>query len=320
MLIIQKFGGSSLADLELMKKAAKLCAEKRNAGHDVAVVVSAMGKTTNELSELAAKISDAPSEREKDALLATGEQRSAALMALTLEKMGVPAASFTGWQAGIITDDRFGCAEARLAAMGRLEAALEAGKVPVVCGFQGVSGDGAITTLGRGGSDTTAVILAAALGADKCEIYTDVNGIYSADPKTVPEARLLERIAHEDMLLLSKAGAGVLYSAAVELAMSNGVDIDLLSTFEPGRGSRVCSLREGERPDIAGIAVLGNTGKISAVGKASGADTLSRAVIALSQRGIEVLSGGIENGCVYVNVDEARSEIAAKIVHRQLIG
>ena len=180
MLIVQKFGGSSLAGTERLRRAAGIAAEARRRGHSVLVVVSAMGDTTDELLDMAHEISSQPPARELDALISTGEQQSAALMAITLESMGLAARSFTGWQAGIITDGSHAEARIEMIAAGELAAALDRGEIAVVSGFQGVSPEGGITTLGRGGSDTTAVALAAALDAERCEIYTDVDGIYTA--------------------------------------------------------------------------------------------------------------------------------------------
>ena len=253
MLIVQKFGGSSLAGTERLRRAAGIAAEARRRGHSVLVVVSAMGDTTDELLDMAHEISSQPPARELDALISTGEQQSAALMAITLESMGLAARSFTGWQAGIITDGSHAEARIEMIAAGELAAALERGEIAVVSGFQGVSPEGGITTLGRCGSDTTAVALAAALDAERCEIYTDVDGIYTADPRIVSGARRLEEIDFRDMLLLAGAGSQVLHDRSVALALANDVEIRLLSSFEPGRGSRVRLLADAERPDYAGV-------------------------------------------------------------------
>lgn len=315
MLIVQKFGGSSLAGTERLRRAAGIAAEARRRGHSVLVVVSAMGDTTDELLDMAHEISSQPPARELDALLSTGEQQSAALMAITLESMGLAARSFTGWQAGIITDGSHAEARIEMIAAGELAAALERGEIAVVSGFQGVSPEGGITTLGRGGSDTTAVALAAALDAERCEIYTDVDGIYTADPRIVSGARRLEEIDFRDMLLLAGAGSQVLHDRSVALALANDVEIRLLSSFEPGRGSRVRLLADAERPDYAGVTRSEARSEITLVGRAAGTATLSELVIALSKSGIPVLSGSSGEGWVTVRVAPAQIIPALELTH-----
>ena len=194
MLFVEKFGGSSLAGVERVRCAARLIADTVRAGHSVAAVLSAQGKTTDALLSTAAHYSRSPSKRELDMLLATGEQASVALMAMTLEEMGLPAVSLTGWQAGVGTDETYGDAHIRRLSMERVRCELDEGKVVLIAGFQGVSPGNDITTLGRGGSDTTAVAAAAALRADECRIYTDVEGVFTADPRLIPEARRLSAV------------------------------------------------------------------------------------------------------------------------------
>ena len=315
MLIVQKFGGSSLAGTERLRRAAGIAAEARRRGHSVLVVVSAMGDTTDELLDMAHEISSQPPARELDALISTGEQQSAALMAITLESMGLAARSFTGWQAGIITDGSHAEARIEMIAAGELAAALERGEIAVVSGFQGVSPEGGITTLGRGGSDTTAVALAAALDAERCEIYTDVDGIYTADPRIVSGARRLEEIDFRDMLLLAGAGSQVLHDRSVALALANDVEIRLLSSFEPGRGSRVRLLADAERPDYAGVTRSEARSEITLAGRAAGTATLSELVIALSKSGIPVLSGSSGEGWVTVRVAPAQMIPALELTH-----
>src|SRR5439155_21108360 len=228
-LVVQKFGGSSLADADRIRRVARRIARERAAGSDLVVVVSAMGDATDELLALAHGITDDPDSRELDMLLATGEHQSATLVSMALHALGLPAISLTGPQAGITTDGRYG--KARIANIGprRVQAEIEKGKVVIVAGFQGLSGDTAadaeITTLGRGGSDTTAVALAARLGADRCQIFTDVRGIYTADPRHVPDARQLPVIGYEEMLDLAGQGAQVMQARAVEPGWVNGVVI-----------------------------------------------------------------------------------------------
>lgn len=318
MLIVQKFGGSSLADIERLRRAASIVLEAKRRENRVVLVVSAMGDTTDELTQLARQINPHPPLREMDALMATGEQQSAALMAITLESLGCAARSFSGAQAGIITGAEHGAAPIAFIVPERLEAALAAGFVPVVCGFQGISRDGDVTTLGRGGSDTTAVALAAALGADRCEIYTDVDGIYSADPRLVTGAELIERIDFADMLRLARAGSQVLHPESVRLARANGVDIRLLSSFSPGRGSLVCSLSDSERPALAGVTRSAEDSTVTVVGKAAGAETLSELIMLLSLSGIPVLSGQLGEGSLSLKVSPQQLLPALELVHSAL--
>ena len=242
MLIVQKFGGSSLADVPRIRRAAKRAIHASQGGNQVVVVVSAQGDTTDHLVSAAAAISTSPSKRELDAYLAAGEQMSAGLMAMALESMGHRAVSLTGWQAGIVTDGVHG--DARVLGLGndRIRRELDAGKIVVVTGFQGLNDDEDITTLGRGGSDTTAVALAAFLGADKCQIYTDVDGVYDRDPRILPDAVRYDQIGYDEMLSLARQGAQVLHDRCVELAKEHNVQIQVLSSFRPGPGTMVKAL------------------------------------------------------------------------------
>jgi len=237
-LIVQKYGGSSVADAAKIQNVARRVAESAR-GHQLVVVVSAMGKTTDGLLGLARQIAPAPDPREMDMLLATGEQVTIALLAMALHAQGFKARSFTGAQAGMRTDR--GHTKARLAQITaeRVRTALEAGAIAVVAGFQGLSDEDEITTLGRGGSDLTAVALAAALKADVCEIYTDVDGVYTADPNVVPEARKLPRVAYDEMLEMASLGAKVLQARSVEFAKKYGVTVHVRSTFKPDPGTIV---------------------------------------------------------------------------------
>jgi aspartate kinase len=235
-LVVQKFGGSSVADADRIRAVADHVARTRRAGHDVVVVVSAMGKTTDQLVRLAADVSEVQPTREIDMLLSAGERISMSLMCMALADLGVEATSFTGSQAGIITDAVHTRAKIVEVRADRLRSTLEKGGVPVVAGFQGVSLGRDITTLGRGGSDTTAVALAAVLGADACEIYTDVSGVFSADPRIVPEAHKLPRVSFEEMLEISATGGRVLALRSVEFARNHHVPLHVRSSFtwEPG--------------------------------------------------------------------------------------
>jgi aspartate kinase len=237
MRIVLKFGGTSLMDHERVLRAAERVAELARQGTQVVVVVSAWGHTTDALVQQAAPFPE--NHRERDALLAAGEQISAALMAMAIEKQGCAAVSLTGIQAGILTDGVPG--DARITGLegGRIRRELDAGRIVVVAGFQGIGRDGDVVTLGRGGSDTTAVALAAYLGADQCLIYTDVDGIYDRDPRRFPDAVRLDRIGYDRMLRMAREGAQVLHDRCVELGMKHSVPIRVLSSFRPGEGTLV---------------------------------------------------------------------------------
>ncbi len=238
-LVVQKFGGTSVADPERIKRVARRVVAAADGGVQACVVVSAMGDTTDRLLDLAAQVSSSPFPREQDMLLTAGERISIALLSMAIIDLGREAVSFTGSQAGIVTDTRHG--KARIVEMraGRVREALDAGKIAIVAGFQGVSTELDVTTLGRGGSDTTAVALAAALGADVCEIYTDVAGVFTADPRIVPEARKLTAISYEEMLDLAACGARVLMLRSVEYARNHGVRLHVRSSFTDEEGTWV---------------------------------------------------------------------------------
>jgi len=231
-LVVQKYGGSSLADADLIANVAQRVVETRKGGDDVVVVVSAMGNTTDDLMQMARRISDQPSGREMDMLLTAGERISMALLALAIRQEGVEAASLTGSQAGILTDATHGEAKIREIRGDRIREYLDKGLVVIVAGFQGVDPESKdVTTLGRGGSDATAVALAAALGADRCEILTDVDGVYSADPRLVPLARKLDEVSYEVMLEMAASGADVLMARSVEFARRFGIPVHVRSSF-----------------------------------------------------------------------------------------
>jgi aspartate kinase len=275
-LIVQKFGGSSVADAESIKRVAKRIVATKQAGNDVVVAVSAMGDTTDDLLELAHQVTPMPAPRELDMLLSSGERISMALLAMAIKSMGFEARSFTGSQAGMITDAQHGAARIVDITPVRLREALDENAVVIVAGFQGFNRDTKdITTLGRGGSDTTAVALAAGLGADTCEIYTDVDGVFTADPRVVKRARKLDRISSEEMLELAAAGAKVLHIRAVEFARRHGVTLHVRSSFSPNEGTIVYNAgtdgaeqngQAVEEPIIAGVAADLNEAKITVVG------------------------------------------------------
>ena len=270
-LIVQKYGGSSVADAESMKRVASRIVATKKAGNEVVVVVSAMGDTTDELIDLAKQITPMPTGRELDMLLTSGERISMALLAMAIGNLGHEARSFTGSQAGVITDSVHGKARIIDVTPGRIVDALKEGAIAIVAGFQGISQDTKdVTTLGRGGSDTTAVALAAALDADVCEIYTDVDGVFSADPRVVPSARKLKSITYEEMLELAASGAKVLHLRCVEYARRFDLPIHVRSSFSGNEGTWVVKDRpEGdvmEQAIISGIAHDRSEAKITIVG------------------------------------------------------
>ncbi|MGH3665007.1 MAG: aspartate kinase [Egibacteraceae bacterium] len=264
MIVVQKYGGSSVADTDRIKRVAQRIAQAKRDGHDVVAVVSAMGRSTDQLLRQATEISLIPPGRELDMLLTAGERISMALLAMAMHELGYTAQSLTGSQAGIITDASHGRARIIDITPGRIHSGLDAGHVVIVAGFQGVSRDSKdITTLGRGGSDTTAVALAAALGAEVCEIYTDVDGVYTADPRLEPHARRLHRVTHEEMLELAACGAKVLQVRSVEYARNHHVAIHVRSSFTYGDGTWVVEgTQTMEQAIISGVAHDTGEGKL----------------------------------------------------------
>jgi len=269
-LVVQKYGGSSVADAERIKRVAERIVASRRSGHDVVVVVSAMGDTTDELIDLAKQIVPVPGGREFDMLLTAGERISMALLAMAIHSLGYPAESFTGSQAGVLTTSVHGKARIVNITPGRVENSVAEGNVAIVAGFQGVSPDTKdITTLGRGGSDTTAVALAAALKADVCEIYTDVDGVFTADPRIVPNARKLDTICYEEMLEMAASGAKVLMLRCVEYGRRYGVPIHVRSSFSNLTGTTVAGNMEDlsvEQAIISGVAHDRSEAKVTVVG------------------------------------------------------
>ncbi|MEZ5505083.1 MAG: aspartate kinase [Gammaproteobacteria bacterium] len=267
-LIVQKYGGTSVGTVERIKNVAKKVERYRDQGHDVVVVVSAMSGETNRLIALANEIHDQPPARELDVLVTTGEQVTIALLSMALQKDGYDARSYTGAQVRILTDDAYGKARIQAIDADRIRADLDKGRVVVVAGFQGVDEDGNITTLGRGGSDTTGVALAAALKADECQIYTDVDGVYTTDPRVVPNARRLEQITFEEMLEMASLGSKVLQIRSVEFAGKYNVPLRVLSSFEEGPGTLITVDQEEtmEQPVISGIAFNRDEAKITVRG------------------------------------------------------
>ena len=267
-LIVQKFGGSSVADAERIRRVAGIIADTYAEGNDVVVVLSAQGDTTDDLIEKAAEINDHPSKREMDMLLSCGEQMSIALMAMCLEKMGLPVISLAGWQVGLRTNSDYSNAKIKKIDGSRIRNELDKRRIVLVAGFQGVTGYGDITTLGRGGSDTTAVAIAAALHADLCQIYTDVEGVYTCDPRKVPNAKKLDEITYDEMLELASLGAQVLHNRSVEMAKRYSVDLEVLSSFVRKPGTKVKEVVKKTMEDrkISGIAKDSSIARIALLG------------------------------------------------------
>ncbi len=270
-IVVQKYGGSSVADATGIKRVAQRIVGTKRAGHDVVVVVSAMGDTTDELRDLAEQVTPLPPPRELDMLLTAGERISMALLAMAIAQLGHKAQSFTGSQAGVITDSAHGRAKIIDITPGRIVNAIQSGAIAIVAGFQGVSQDTKdITTLGRGASDTTAVALAAALGAEVCEIYSDVDGVFTADPRIVPTARKLDRVSHEEMLEMAASGAKILHLRCVEYARRYGIPVHVRSSFSQNEGTWVVADptegTEMEQAIIAGVAHDRSEAKITVVG------------------------------------------------------
>ncbi len=266
-LIVQKFGGSSVADADRIRHVAELITNTYKRGNDVVVVLSAQGDTTDDLLEKAYEINPSASAREMDMLLATGEQQSIALMAMAIDALGYPAVSLTGWQVGLETNSNYGVARIKRVSGTRIREELDRRRIVLVAGFQGINKFGDQTTLGRGGSDTTAVALAVALKADLCQIYTDVDGVYTADPRKVPNARKMDEITFDEMLELASLGAQVLHNRSVEMAKRYNMNLEVLSSFtgEPGTIVKE-AVKQVEKTYISGVASDKNIARLALVG------------------------------------------------------
>jgi aspartate kinase len=288
-IIVQKFGGTSVTDTERIKSVARRVADTRRKGHHVVVVISALGDSTDRLVGLAHEITSRPREREMDMLLSTGEQISVALLSMAMHDLGYEAISFTGAQAGIVTDDAHTKAKILDVKVGRILEELQGGSIVIVAGFQGVTLDDQTTTLGRGGSDTTAVALAAALKAEVCEIYTDVDGVFTADPRLLPQARKLERISYEEMLEMAATGAKVLQLRSVEFARNYGVVIRVRSSFSDDEGTMIADSQEKmEKAIISGVTNDKEEAKVSVFDVPNRPGAAARLFHALSLENINV--------------------------------
>ena len=264
--IVQKFGGSSVANAERIWRVAGIIADTYSENNDIVVVLSAQGDTTDDLIDKAKEINPRPSKREMDVLMSTGEQMSIALMAMALEKMGLPVISLTGWQIGMQTNSVYGNARIKKVSCDRIRNELDKRRIVIVAGFQGVNKYDDITTLGRGGSDTTAVAIAAAMNANLCQIYTDVEGVYTCDPRKVPGARKLEEITYDEMLELASLGSQVLHNRSVEMAKRYNVNLEVLSSFVRKPGTKVKEVTKMEQTKISGIAKDTNVARIALIG------------------------------------------------------
>ncbi|MCL4371280.1 MAG: aspartate kinase [Chloroflexi bacterium] len=313
-LIVQKYGGSSVATAERILSVARSIVATKEAGNSVVVVVSAMGKTTDQLIALAREVSSEPDERELDLLMSTGETVSATLMAMALRNMGHTAISLTAGQAGIHTDSLHGRARIKSVASDRLWRELKAGKIAIVTGFQGITDEFDITTLGRGGSDTTAVALAVALKADRCDIYTDVDGVYTADPRLIPQARKLDEISYQEMLEMAQLGSKVMHPRSVELGEAFGVPIMVRSSFNEEPGTLIHEVGGMEtRNRVRGIAHDLNVGKISVVGVPDRPGLAASIFEPLSQAGISVdviVQNVTVRGATDISFTVARGDVA----------
>lgn len=287
-LVVQKYGGTSVGSVDRIKAVADIISKTTEAGDKVVVVLSAMEGETDKLIDLARSIDPNPEPREYDALVSTGEQTSVALMAMALSKKGLKSKSYTAYQLGIITNDKHTQAKILDVKVDKINKDINEGIIPVITGFQGMNETGDITTLGRGGSDTTGVALAVALEADKCEIYTDVDGVFTTDPRICPAARLIHNISFEEMLELSSTGAKVLQLRAVEYASKHDMPIRVLSSFSAGKGTLVEEISDMERPVISGISSIDNEAKLTIRGVPDLPGIAAKILGPISDSGIDV--------------------------------
>ncbi len=287
-LIVKKFGGSSVADAAKLKNVANRIVESYDKGDQVIVVVSAQGDTTDDLIEKAKEVNPKASKREMDMLLSTGEQITISLLAMTLESMGYPVVSLTGWQAGFLTNSDYSNARIKSINTERINAELDKNNIVIVAGFQGLNKYDDITTLGRGGSDTSAVALAAAFHADLCEIYTDVTGVYTADPRIVKNARKLDEVSYDEILELASLGANVLHNRSVELAKKYNVNLEVLSSFEKVPGTIVKEVKNVEKMLVRGVTRDNNVSRIAIIGLPDEPGTAFRIFSMLAKKGINV--------------------------------
>ena len=327
-LIIQKFGGSSVADADKIRNVARIVTETYRRGHSVVVVLSAQGDTTDDLIEKARAIHPGASKREMDMLLSTGEQISISLCAMAIERMGYQAISLTGWQAGMLTDSVYSAARIKRVRTERIQKELDKKKIVLVAGFQGINKYDDMTTLGRGGSDTSAVALATALHADLCQIYTDVDGIYTADPRIVKGARKLEEITYDEMLELASLGAQVLHNRSVEMAKRYNVNLEVLSSFSGKPGTKVKEVvKNMEKTHVSGVAKDKDVARIALVGLADQPGIAFKIFSLLARRDINVdiilqSIGRDDSKDISFTIAEGDAQAAKELMeeNRELIG
>jgi aspartate kinase len=315
-IIVQKFGGTSVADSKKILAAARRAIRAKQEGNQVVMVVSAMGQNTDILIDLAKEITESPPAREMDMLLSTGEQVSVALMAMAIHSLGHEAISMTGGQIGIMTDSIHTKARIRKISTGRLQQALDEGKIVIAAGFQGIDESLNITTLGRGGSDTTAVALAAVLHADSCEIYTDVDGVYTTDPRIVPEARRTARISYEEMLELASAGAGVMHNRSIEFAKKFDVPVHVRSSFSDNTGTMIVSEPEAKGQAVCGAAMAKNEARVTVLGVPDRPGTAKAIFSAVAARNIAmdmIVQNIGANGQTDISFTVQRDELPATL-------
>ena len=321
-LIVQKFGGSSVADAERISRVAWIIAEAYTEGNDIVVVLSAQGDTTDDLIAQAKEINPNPSNREMDVLLSTGEQASVALMAMALEKLGLPVVSLTGWQIGLQTNSDFGNARVKAVASERIKAELDRRRIVLIAGFQGINRYDDITTLGRGGSDTTAVAVAVVLHADICRIYTDVEGVFTGDPNKVEHTRKLDEITYDEMLELASLGAQVLHNRSVEMAKRYSVNLEVLSSFNRAPGTKVKEVTKVESSQISGVAKDAKIARIALVGLRDEPGVAFKIfrVLANSRINVDIILQSIgrdETKDISFTVNKADMKTATKVLEEQ---
>jgi aspartate kinase len=315
-LIVQKFGGTSVADSKKILAAARKAIRAQQQGNQVVMVVSAMGHSTDELIDLAHQITDRPEAREMDMLLSTGEQVSVALMAMAIHSLGHKAVSLTGAQIGIRTDSKHTKARIRSISTDRVQRLLDAGNIVIAAGFQGIDEDFNVTTLGRGGSDTTAVALAAVLRADSCEIYTDVDGVYTTDPRLLPEARRVQQICYDEMLELASLGSGVMHNRSIEFAKKFGVPIHVRSSFSDVAGSMIVAVAESDESPVCGAALMKDEARVSVLGVPDVPGTSLEVFSRIANRNISVdmiVQNVGENGKADLSFTVPRNELRSTL-------
>ena len=318
-LIVQKYGGSSIATPELIEKVAWRIAEKYSEGHELVIVLSAQGDTTDELVEKALKLNPNPSKREMDVLLSTGEQVSISLMAMALEKLGLPVVTLTGWQIGMYTDSNYSNARIKSVSGERIKSELDRRRIVIVAGFQGVNKYDDITTLGRGGSDTTAVAIAVVLHADLCQIYTDVDGVYTADPNLVEDAQKLDEITYDEMLELASLGAKVLHNRSVEMAKRYNVNLEVLSSKKRISGTKVKEVTKVEHLKISGVAKDTGIARIALMGLRDEPGVAFKAfrILANAKINVDIILQSVgydDKKDISFTVDKADAEQAMKVL------